>query len=469
MSILLVGLNHQTAPVELRERLSLAGCGLTFALEELPVHPNIFNGDPALGLHHLPPMLQEGVIISTCNRLEIYAVADEIAGGRAAIEGFLSRLQGISPGTLKPHLYFKHDGDAVLHLMRVAAGLDSMILGEPQILGQVSQAYASARTASTVGPILAQLFTQAVHGGKRARTETSISRHTTSVSHAAALLVQERIGDLTQARVLTIGTGEMAEVVTQALQMRGAEHISFINRTYSHAQSLADRFGGQALAWHDLTVALQEADVVISATGAPHTVLHVDEVSPILTGRGQRPLVLVDIAVPRDIEEAVGSLPGVHLFDIDDLQSVLDENMAQRESAVPEVEAIVEQEAATYAEWISSRQVTPLIADLHAWANEVAGAEVERALNRLDDVTHREQEVIELLAHRLVNKLLHEPTVQLRQHAASGDGYTYACVTRELFGLDQSFPATERARSSRKNGNGYGATARQAEGALYGD
>jgi glutamyl-tRNA reductase len=469
MSILLIGLNHHTAPLELRERLSLAGCGLAFALEEMPVHPHIFKGDPALGLFDLPPILQEGVILSTCNRLEIYAAAHEIAGGKAALESFLSRLQGIPPGMLKPHLYFMHDQEAALHLMRVAAGLDSMILGEPQILGQVGQALASARGAGAAGPILNQLFTQAVHAGKRARTETSISRHTTSVGHAAALLAEDRIGDLAQARALLIGAGEMAEVAAQALLARGLTRITCISRTYASAQALADKINGRALAWQDLPQGLIDADVVISATGAPHTVIQAADVSGTLADRGDRPLVMVDIAVPRDIETAVGGLPGVHLVDIDDLQSVLDDNMAQRETAVPLVENIVEQEATAFARWMNSRQVAPLIADLHDWAGKFAASEVERALNHLGNATPREREVIEMLAHRLVNKFLHEPTIQLRKQAGGGDGYIYAGVIRELFALGEAEAARQSGQEPGRNGNGQRQAAGQSEEAVAND
>jgi glutamyl-tRNA reductase len=467
MPIILVGLNHNTAPVELRERLSLAGCGLTFALAELPVHPAVFNGDPIYGdLPHIPPALSEGAILSTCNRLEVYAVTREMAVGRAAAKNFLSRLQGIPPAMLKPHLYFMHDQEAVFHLMRVAAGLDSLILGEPQILGQVAQAFASARTASATGPVLSQLFAQAIRAGKRARTETGISRHTTSVSHAAALLAEEQLGGLENAHGLVIGAGEMAELAAQALRLRGAPHIACINRTYSSAQALAEKIGGQAIAWHDLTAALTRADVVISATGAPHTVIHEDDVTPALPARAGRPLIFVDMAVPRDIEEEVGSLPGVTRYDIDDLQVVLDENMAQREATIPRVDAIIAEEAAAFASWMNSLEIVPVIADLRAYAARIAQVEVERALDALKNAGPDEQKAVELLAHRLVNNLLHIPTVRLREQAAHGNGYTYAHVVRELFDLSESQYQSNRAR---KNANGHRQAVMEREGAISGD
>ena len=246
MPLILVGLNHRTAPVALREQLLLAGYSLTSALAELPVYPSIYTGDPVYGdLSHIPTELSEGAILSTCNRLEVYAVTHEIQMGQAIIENFLSRLQGVTPAALKPHLYAMHDEEAVTHLARVAAGLDSLILGEPQILGQVAQAYAGARAVNAAGPILSRLFAAAIRAGKRARTETDISRHTTSVSHAAAQLAETQLahtglGGLDGAHVLVVGAGEMAELAARALRMRGAGRISCINRTYQRAEALAE-------------------------------------------------------------------------------------------------------------------------------------------------------------------------------------------------------------------------------------
>jgi glutamyl-tRNA reductase len=463
MTILLVGLNHRTAPVALRERLTLSGCGMTMALNDLPVrtalYDNALSGSNGSGRSAEPLPLQEAVILSTCNRLEVYANPRTIAGGRAAIEEFISRLQNIPLSTLKPHLYFVHGQDVVVHLMRVAAGLDSMILGESQILGQVSDAFTMAKTANTTGPILSHLFSQAVHAGKRARTETSISRHTTSVSHAAAGMVAEKMGGLEEAKVLVIGAGEMAEVALQAMVDRGARNLTCMNRTFNSVVELAERFGGQARPWHEIPEGLAWADAVVSATGAPHTIIQPDTVSEILPERAGRPLLFLDVAVPRDVDEAVGDLPNVERYDIDDLQHVLDENMAQREAAIPQVEAIIAQEAATFAEWLSSRQVVPVIADLRRYAAEIAEAEVEAALNRLGDLSEREQQVVDRLARRIVNKLFHEPTVRLRAQAADGHGYAYAHVVRELFGLDE----LNETPASHPNSNGHLADERPAE------
>jgi glutamyl-tRNA reductase len=419
VSLLLVGLNHRTAPVELREQLSLAGCALRMALEELIQVEGI----------------AEAVILSTCNRLELYAAADG-AGVWARIETFLARFQNVPPETLRPHLYFLEGEAAVEHLMRVAAGLDSMVLGEPQILGQVATAYSEAQEARASGTLLSHLFNQAIHAGKRARAETDISRYTTSVSHMAVSLIREHIGNLNTCRLLVIGVGEMAESAAQTLIHEGARDVTFINRTYSRAEALAAQYGGRALSWYSLNDALAWADVVISATGAPHTVIYAADIERVLPQREGRPLLLVDIAVPRDVEVGVETLPGITRRDIDALQSAVDSNLAQRQAAVPQVERIIAQERAAFTDWLYSRQVVHVIANLQQWARALADAEVAQAINRLPQADAHTEQVMQKMAHRLVNKLLHQPTIRLKGHAAEGNGWGYAHAVRDLFALE---------------------------------
>lgn len=459
MPIFLVGLSHRTAPVEIREKLTLVDCSLRMALEDLPLGPATSpfppvnaqaipqeipyvngasqNGKPLPdGSHAGISVLQEAVIISTCNRLEIYGVSSDSQNAGQKVRRFLSRFQGIPDEELIPHIYFQTGREVTQHLMRVTAGLDSMILGEPQILGQVSHAYQEALTVGTAGPILSHLFTQAIHAGKRARTETAISRHTTSVSHAAVLLAKDRVPDLATARVLLVGAGEMADLAADALVQQGAGHFRCINRTHSRAIELAERVGGEALSWYHLPEALTWADVVFTATGAPHTVIHRSDVAPILALRPERPLTFIDMAVPRDVETAIDSLDGVTCYDIDHLQATLDSNLAQRQAAIPDVESILAQECEQFMEWLNGRRVVDTIVDLRRKATEVARTEVDEALSRLRDLDEREQEVINRMAHRLVNKLLHQPTVRLKSHAATGNGHTYAHMLRDLFGLE---------------------------------
>ena len=418
MSIVLVGLNQRTATVDLREQFSVTECGVQVAFAEM--------GAP----------IQESVILSTCNRLEVYAVTGSDAStGWALLEHSLSRLGGTPVEALRPHLYYLDDRGAIDHLMHVAAGLDSAVLGEPQILGQVAQAFADARAGAKVGPILTYLFSQAVHVGKRARAETEISRHTTSVSHAAVLLAEKMVGDLSACRALVAGVGEMAHLAAQALVAHGARDITCVNRSFERAQELAQIVGGRALLWHDLDKAITRADVMITATGAPHPVIYADDVAPMLATRQGRPLVIIDIAVPRDVDPAVGGLPGVRLFDIDHLEATLDANMAMRQAAVPQVEAIVQEDLAEALDWLHSREVVPVIERLRRRSADLAEVEIEETLRRLVDLDDREREAVARMAHRIVNKLLHQPTVRLKACAASGNGHGYAHAVRELFDL----------------------------------
>jgi len=431
MNIVAVGLNHTTAPVALREQLSLNDCGLRMALSDLAACRRISgNGDGQ-------PRLLESLVLSTCNRLEVYAVvAGQPKAGWRRIEQFLADLQGLDLEELRQHLYRLDGQAAVKHLMSVAAGLDSMILGEAQILGQVSAAQAEAQTAGSMGPILSHLFDHAIHAGKRARTETEIGRHTTSISHAAAQLVCECAGSLESVQALIIGAGEMAEIAAQALQDRGLRQMSFINRTHSRADSLARHFGGRALNWYHLPAALATADVVISSTGAPHIVIHENDVRPGLVERAGRPLLFVDIAVPRDVEDSVGDLPGVELFDVDHLQTTVDANMAQRQAAIPDVEVIIDQETTRFEAWLQGRQVLPVLVELRRRAQDIASAELDRYQPHLEELDPIFQDKVTRMVNRIVNKLLHEPTVRLKASAAEGNGVEYAQAIRELFDLD---------------------------------
>lgn len=446
MSILVIGLNHTTASVALREQLSLTEECLQATLDHFrETYRHTESESSNAPLH-------EVVILSTCNRFEVYAVGHEELdpeersslmekglNSTHELIHFVGDATNLSVKDLQPYLYTKYDQGAVKHLFRVVSGLDSLILGEPQILGQVRQAYTEAHAAGTTGATLSQLFRQAVYTGKRARTETDIARHTTSVSHAAGRLAQQQVGSLATRNILIIGAGEMARLAVQAIHMQGARNISVMNRTYASAVDLAQRVDGQAAGWVNLRERLQEADVVISATGAPHTVLHREEVEPSLVVRNGRPLVLIDIAVPRDIEESVADLPTVTCFDVDDLQSALDGNMAQQRAEVPKVEGIIEDETNLFADWLAERQVVPLIVELRRQAKSIANAEADQALRRLRNADVQAYEVaedlIERLAHRLVNKLLHRPVIHLKERAAQGDGHEYAHMIRDLFEL----------------------------------
>ncbi|MCA9871775.1 MAG: glutamyl-tRNA reductase [Anaerolineae bacterium] len=430
MPLVLVGLNHRTASVALREQMISAGCALDGAV--LDAHPGL-NALPHD--HRHTAGIHESVILSTCNRLEIYATCGAPEEGVSAIIGYLSGQQGLGPDQLRPHLYILENEAAAEHLMRVSCGLDSLVLGEPQILGQVAEAFAQAQGAGMSGLLLAQLFSRAIHAGKRARNETGISRHTTSISHVAVRLAREQLGDLHNRRVLIVGAGEMAEIAAVAVHGEGARHLTFINRTYGRAEQLAYRFGGRALNWYHLSRALAEADLVISATGAPHAVIYRDDLARVLPHRSRSPLVIVDVALPRDVEPEVSQLSGVLRFDIDDLNGTVDANLAQRQAAIPAVESIIQQELDEYLSWQRSREVVPVLVDLRRKVETVAACELEAALRRLDGADQETEAVMRLLTHRIIGKLLHEPTVRLKGEAVNGNGIVYADALRELFDL----------------------------------
>ena len=443
MTIVLVGLNHRTTPIELREKLSLTGSALQNALEKLKTYQSTQQDGITVYL------IDEGVILSTCNRLEIYAVVniEHKESGWELIENFLANLQNLPLEEVKPHLYYYAGLEAVQHLMRVACGLDSMILGESQILGQVTQSFIDVQHNGLVGSILSQVMSQAIHAGKRARTETEISHYTTSVSHAGALLVLDKVG-VSSPNILIVGAGEMAILAAKSLHKHSDINLAFINRTFSHAEALASELDGKSLSWYQLAEALEWADAVITATGAPHLVIYAEDVEQILASRQERPLLFVDIAVPRDVEITVEKLSGVQRYDIDDLQSIVDTNTNQRQVAIPHVEMIVEQEMDSFSEWYHSRQVVPVITDLRRWATQIAQQEVEQAVNKINNVDEHTEKIINRLAHRLVNKLLHEPTIQLRGQAANGNGIGYAHVVSELFGLQGMENNTENIEES---------------------
>jgi glutamyl-tRNA reductase len=436
--ILCVGVNHQTASVALRERLAFS----THRLEQALTH-SIEGNESAAG------EIEELVILSTCNRVEVYAVSQQPAFD--LLEAFLSEPQNIpacelspgelspgelSPGELSPSLYHLMDGDAIKHLFRVAAGLDSLVIGEPQILGQVAQAYEAAKQNGSAGKILSQLFQAAIRAGKRTHTETTISRNPASIASVAVHLISETVPDLPSARVLVLGAGEMAELSVESLRKRGVKEITVINRTLEKAQELARRWDGQAGALYMLPEYLPDMDIVISSTGAPHTIIQRELVHSAVRERPNRPLVFMDIAVPRDVDEGVRDLAGVRLFDMDQLSETLHTSLAQRQSQVPRVEAILAEEQAAFEAYLAALNVVPIIVELREQANSIRQNEVEKALRRMPQLTPEMERQIEALTISIVNKILHSPTSRLREEAQGPQAGDYADITRYLFGLE---------------------------------
>jgi glutamyl-tRNA reductase len=437
MALILIGCNYRTAPMDVRERLSFSSANLAEVLSELyEKYLLVSEKKPGNKLEHLSDC--ECVILSTCNRLEVYAIVSNARQGWDIIEEFLALKGAIARTQLHEHLYLVAGHRVAEHLMHVTAGLDSMILGEPQIMGQVSEAFTSAQKAQTTGSVLSHLFSTALHASKRAHTETEISRHTTSVSHVAIQFVKKNIPDVRSARILLLGAGETAILAAKALKMHNAIQITYINRTQARAEAMTEITQGRVLPWEAIPKALVEADVVISTTSSSHPILTFKKVSTLLAHRREQPLVIVDLAVPRDVETTIGELPGIYLYDIDHLQSTLDMNLNQRREAIPDVEAIVKEETENFLAWLHGRQVVPILTDFRRKVTALANAEVKQTLNHMDGLNQHSQQAIEHMVHRIVNKVLHEPTKRLKVYAASGNGLTYSRAIQDLFALDVS-------------------------------
>lgn len=418
MEITLVGVNYRAAPVAVRERLAFTPAQTDAALAGLREKTS------------------EAVILSTCNRTEIYAVASSRASAYREIASFLAEFHRLPADSFSPYLRSLSGRDAVGHLFAVASGLDSMILGEPQILGQVRAAYAAAAARGSAGPLLSWVFLRALKVGKRVRTDTGISRNAVSVSHAAVELARKVLGRLGGKSVLLIGAGEMAELAARNLMANGATRLVVANRSYHRAAELAGRFGATAAELAQLPRLLAEADVAISSTGASTFVLTPDVVKGALSGRKGRTLFLIDIAVPRDVDPEVGRLEGVVLHDIDDLQSVCTANLGERQKEVARAREIIDAELQAYEVWWQGLQVVPTIRALRGRAEEIRRAELEKALRRLGQLSERQRSTLDALTTGIVNKMLHQPTVRLKTSCASRQGAMYAVALRELFGLE---------------------------------
>lgn len=427
MKILLIGLSHKTAPVEIRERLDFNSNALRSALTHFDTN-------------HTQAHLQdvrEGIILSTCNRLEVYTL---VRDAETAIEGvikLLSRSCETPADVFSEHLYFLEDDAAVQHLLKVAAGLDSMVLGEPQILGQITDAYEAALSQGAAGTVLSAMFRAAIHAGKRVRTETRIGVNPASISSVAARFANELLGDLSNQHVVLIGAGEMGAVAVRALRKRGVTKITVANRTYKNAEELASEWNGKAITFQQLPDMLVSSDIIITCTGAPHTIVDRQLIESSVAARNGRPLFLIDIAVPRDINPDVTELPNVHLRDIDDLQEVADDNVEARRAEIPLVEIVVGEEVTQFLEWFASLDAVSTITDLRGQVEQIRQRELTQLFNRAD-LNEQEQELVKLMSHRLINKILHQPTLRLKDEAAEGNGAAYVSVVRNLFDLDKS-------------------------------
>jgi glutamyl-tRNA reductase len=387
-----------------------------------------------LGRQHL----SEVVVVSTCLRIEVYVVASRFHGGVSDVRNFMSEWGGIPPEAFSDQLYSYFDEAAAEHLFKVAAGLDSAVLGESEILGQVGDAWTAAREESAAGPVLSILFRHALEVGKRVRSETAIARGTTSLSQAAVDLAGARLGTLAGKTTLVLGAGEMGEAMAQALAGALDEdgQLLVVNRTWSKATELAARCGGRAIEWSSLPGALAQADVLLASTGSPGLLLEAADVEPLLPAREGRPLLIVDIAVPRDVDPAVGALPGVTLLDMDDLTASAAVAMAGRRGEVPKAERIVAEEVDRYLDVAAQRNVAPLVAALHDRGEDIRAGELARFRARLAGLEPSQARAVEALTRGIVAKLLHDPTVQVKANAGTPAGEQLAQGLRELFSLD---------------------------------
>lgn len=432
MFLVAVGLNHTTAPVEIREKLAFPEGELQDALRNLRSREAV-----------------EGcVILSTCNRTEIYAAVLDVKQGLSSIKHFITDYIQDELIEIDNFIYVHTLYDTVHHLFRVAAGLDSMILGETQILGQVRTAYQIACDIEVTNKILNTLFQQAVTVGKRVRTDTEIDRNAVSISYAAVELSKQIFEQIDGLSIMIVGAGKMSELTAKHLVANGVTEVFVANRSPQKAVELAETFGGQPIELEAMFDKMVDVDIVISATASTKAIINITEMERVVSQRGNKKIFLIDIAVPRDIDPAVGKVPGVCLYDIDDLQNVVDKNLEERKKEALKAQAIVEDEITKFFQWLNGQFVVPTISALKQFGEDIKNQELEKAFHKLGPVSPREEKIIRVLAHSIVNSMLHNPIVNLKSSAHTNHGHLYTEILQNLFSLE-----VEGQRSKRFNDN----------------
>lgn len=418
MTLLLVGVNHRTAPVEVRERLSISDARLGEAVANLRTVAGI----------------DGAAILSTCNRVEaiVSASSEDVI---ASIVDWLAQRGGADLPELEKHLYVLRHGDVVQHLFRVVAGLDSMIVGEPQIGGQVRQAFVSSRDAGALDPLLQQLFDHTMRVGKRVRSETGIGEHAVSVPYAAVELAKKIFGDLRGLKILLVGAGEMAELTAEHLAAHDVQQVFVANRAHERATELAERFNGAAVRFDAVPERLQECDIVVASTAAPYILVTREHVERALAARKRRNLFLIDLAVPRNLDPEIARVDGAYLYNIDDLQSVVDGNREQRMAKADDAEAIIVREVESFRRRLASQEAVPTIVELQSRLEEIRAAELEKCLRRLGPVTAEQREAVEMLTTQMINKILHYPILQLKESVEPQERESLRKTIRKIFGL----------------------------------
>ncbi len=420
MNIVVVGLSHKTASVDIREKVAFAANNMEKPLQELVALPDI----------------TEGVIVSTCNRVELYATTHDIAGGMARLKRFLADYHSLAMETLEPHLYSYHGESAIRHVFRVASSLDSMVVGEPQILGQIKTSYGYAAEFRSSGIILNRFLHKAFSVAKRVRTETKIASSAVSVSFAAVELAKKIFGDLSDKTVMLIGAGEMCELAAKHFLNSGVRGVMVTNRTYERAVRLAEEFDGKPVHFDEFIDQLHKADIILSSTGATHFIIGPKDVDEVIRRRKLKPMFFIDIAVPRDIDPKVNDVQNVYLYDMDDLQGVVATNLEQRSKEAEKAEAIIEQEIGQFFKWLSSLEVTPTIVALRSKFEEIRQAELARTLAGWKDLPPDGRKRLEACTSAIMNKLLHSPTSLLKRTGQGGRTDLYVDALRQMFELE---------------------------------
>jgi glutamyl-tRNA reductase len=425
--LLALGASHKTAPVELRERLALPGARREELVQELR----------GAGV-------QEAVAISTCNRTEVYLVAGDPVEAETAALGALARQAGIRPTELAPSMYSPRNCEAARHLYRVTAGLESMIVGEAEVQGQVKRAFDEALAAGTTGTLTNHLFRAALQTGKRVRSETSVGAGPASVPSVAVALAREVVGDLAGREVVVLGAGETSELAARALAEQGVRTLFVVNRRRQRGLALAERYGGRATSFDELPEALSRTDIVVAATASPHVILAAEDLAAVLARRDGRPLLLIDLAVPRDVDPECGELPGVAVYDVDDLEVVVRRTRSVRQVQARRAEGVIEEEIQRFAVWLGSLEVQPTVAALQARGEEVARRVLADNAGRWESLSERDRERVEALARAVVRRLLHEPTLRMKR-MDDDRVHVRMQVLRELFALEEPADPAELA------------------------
>jgi glutamyl-tRNA reductase len=418
--LLALGVSHRTASLALREQLALTEGRAAGVLAALVTEEPI----------------SEAAALSTCNRTELYLIATDSVEAEAAGLGVLAREAGIRPTELLGPLYSLRGAEAARHLYRVTAGLDSMIVGEAEIQGQVKRAYELALVEGATGPILNRMFRGALAAGKRARTETAVGEKGVSIPSVAVELAQRNLGDLSARQVLLIGAGETSELTARALAARGSDAVFIANRGYNRAISLAQRFGGSALRIDELPAQLASADIVVSATNSPHHLIERSELEVIMGQREDKPVLLIDLAVPRDVDPECREVGGVSLYDVDEVQQIVERNASGREAEARRAAGILDSELLSFERWLGSQEVMPTVAALRERADAIVAQALAENATRWENLSPTDRERLESMARAIANRLLHEPTVRIKGIADREDAYLHVSALRELFGLD---------------------------------